>query len=43
MSLITQAWIPVIRQNGIHNIIVPWQIAEADNPVVKINAPRPDF
>ncbi len=43
MNLITDAWIPVIRQNGIQDVIAPWQIAEADNPVVEINAPRPDF
>ena len=24
-------------------LIDPWQIAETDNPVVEINAPRPDF
>lgn len=43
MNLINQAWIPVIRQNGLPDIIAPWQIAEADNPVIEINAPRPDF
>lgn len=43
MNLITDAWIPIIRQNGAHDLIAPWQIAEADNPVIEINAPRPDF
>ncbi|MEI8571109.1 type I-E CRISPR-associated protein Cse1/CasA [Methylomonas sp. LW13] len=43
MNLITDRWIPVIRQNGLHDLIVPWQIAETENPVVEINAPRPDF
>jgi CRISPR system Cascade subunit CasA len=43
MNLITDRWIPVIRQNRQSDLIAPWQIAEADNPVVEINAPRPDF
>jgi CRISPR system Cascade subunit CasA len=43
MNLITDQWMPVIRQNGQADTIAPWQIAEADNPVVEINAPRPDF
>jgi CRISPR system Cascade subunit CasA len=43
MNLINDRWIPVIRQNGQSDLIAPWQIAEADNPVIEINAPRPDF
>jgi len=43
MNLITDRWIPVIRQNGQPDTISPWQITEADNPVVEITAPRPDF
>lgn len=43
MNLITDRWIPVIRQNGQPDTIAPWQIAEGNNPVVEINAPRPDF
>jgi len=43
MNLITDRWIPVIRQNGLPDTIVPWQIVDADNPVIEINAPRPDF
>jgi len=42
MNLITNPWIPVIRKNGI-DTIMPWQISEAENPVIEINAPRPDF
>lgn len=42
MNLITDPWIPVIRKNG-KDKIMPWQIAEAKNPVIEINAPRPDF
>jgi len=43
MNLITDSWIPVIRKDGTTNTIMPWQIAEAENPVIEINAPRPDF
>jgi len=42
MNLITDPWIPVIRKDG-RDTIMPWQIAEAENPVIEINAPRPDF
>ncbi len=42
MNLITDPWIPVIRKDGT-DTIMPWQIAEAENPVIEINAPRPDF
>jgi CRISPR system Cascade subunit CasA len=42
-NLINDAWIPVIRQDGSSDKIMPWQIAERDNPVMEINAPRPDF
>ena len=43
MNLITDRWIPVIRQNRQPDTIAPWQIAEADNPVVEINRPRRIF
>ncbi|MCQ8119038.1 type I-E CRISPR-associated protein Cse1/CasA [Methylomonas rosea] len=43
MNLITDQWIPVIRQNGQSDCIAPWQIAETENPVIEITAPRPDF
>jgi CRISPR system Cascade subunit CasA len=42
MNLITDKWIPVIRENG-SDTIRPWQISEVLNPVIEINAPRPDF
>lgn len=42
MNLITDPWIPVIRQNG-PDTIKPWQIVETANPVIELNAPRPDF
>lgn len=43
MNLMTDAWIPVLRADGAREKIKPWQIAETDNPVVEIAAPRPDF
>ena len=43
MNLITDPWIPVIRKDGTPDTIMPWQIAEAENPVIEIKAPRPDF
>lgn len=42
MNLISDRWIPVIRQNGLDKIR-PWQITEVENPVLELNAPRPDF
>lgn len=43
MNLITDPWIPVIRKNCMPDKIMPWQIAESENPVIEIKAPRPDF
>jgi len=43
MNLITDQWIPVIRFDGSLDTIRPWQIAERQNPVMEIKAPRPDF
>lgn len=43
MNLITSDWLPVIRLNGLEELIAPWQIAETENPVIEINAPRADF
>jgi len=43
MNLITDPWIPVIRQDGTPDKIMPWQIVGPENPVLEIKAPRPDF
>ncbi|MCV6612126.1 MAG: type I-E CRISPR-associated protein Cse1/CasA [Amphritea sp.] len=43
MNLITDRWLPVIRQSGQMEWIAPYQIAETVDPVVELNAPRPDF
>jgi len=42
MNLISDAWLSVIRASG-KDKIAPWQIAERDDPVMELNAPRPDF
>lgn len=43
LNLLEAAWIPAIRQDGTPCLIAPWQIAETDNPVVELDAPRADF
>lgn len=44
-NLIEEQWIPVKRRDGAEVRITPSQITDgfADNPVVAVNAPRPDF
>lgn len=43
MNLLSEAWIPAVRRDGQVCRIAPWQIAETENPVVELQAPRPDF
>jgi CRISPR system Cascade subunit CasA len=43
MNLIKNAWIPVIRANSGKGLIAPWQIAEQEDPIRELAAPRPDF
>ena len=45
MNLINDAWIPVRRADGSPRTIAPWQLTEsiAENPIVAIASPRPDF
>jgi CRISPR system Cascade subunit CasA len=43
MNLIKDAWIPVIRAKSGKSLIAPWQIAEQEDPVMELAAPRPDF
>lgn len=45
MNLINDPWIPIIRQDGSEDWIRPAQITEdyAKNPIVRVNAARPDF
>ncbi len=42
-NLITDAWIPVRRQDGKPDTIAPHQVVEQENPVVEMRVPRPDF
>jgi len=45
MNLIEDLWIPIQRHDGTRELIAPWQItdAHADNPIMTLDAPRPDF
>jgi CRISPR system Cascade subunit CasA len=44
-NLIDEQWIPVIRRDGTKIMIAPWEVTDkfANNPVVSLDAPRPDF
>ncbi len=42
-NLLTTPWLPVRRADGAHDTVAPWQIAETDNPVIALEARRPDF
>jgi CRISPR system Cascade subunit CasA len=43
MNLIEDAWIPVVRANSGKSAIAPWQIAQREDPVLELAAPRADF
>jgi CRISPR system Cascade subunit CasA len=45
MNLIEDCWIPVLRENGLKELIAPWQLTDkfGTNPIVALAAPRPDF
>jgi CRISPR system Cascade subunit CasA len=45
MNLIKDIWLPVIRNDGMREKIAIWQILDSykENPVIDIEAPRPDF
>jgi CRISPR system Cascade subunit CasA len=44
-NLIEKQWIPVLRRDGTRDMIAPHEVTDrfSDNPVVSLNAPRPDF
>lgn len=44
-NLIDEKWIPIKRRDGTEERIRPWEMTDcfAENPVVSLNAPRPDF
>lgn len=44
-NLVDEKWIPVKRRDGTEIRIAPWQITDGfvENPIVSLNAPRPDF
>ena len=43
MNLLTDAWIPVTRQDQRLDLIAPAQLTECVNPIIELTAPRPDF
>jgi CRISPR system Cascade subunit CasA len=44
-NLIDEKWIPIKRRDGTEENIAPWEVTDGfiENPVVSLNAPRPDF
>lgn len=44
-NLIEKQWIPVLRRDGTPDMIAPHEVTDrfAENPVVSLNASRPDF
>ena len=44
-NLIDERWIPVRRRDGTKTMIAPWEVTDQfkENPVVSLDAPRPDF
>lgn len=43
MNLINDPWIPIRRKSNLPELITPWQLTETEDPVIALNAPRPDF
>ncbi|WP_445365117.1 type I-E CRISPR-associated protein Cse1/CasA [Microbulbifer sp. ANSA001] len=43
MNLISDSWIPVIRQDGARVKVTPWQITDRDNSILDIVTVRADF
>ncbi len=42
-NLINDRWIPVLRQDGTKDTIAPWHVTQESNPIISLNANRPDF
>jgi len=42
-NLLLDRWIPIRRESGYVGRIAPWQVTEANDPIVALAAPRPDF
>ncbi|WP_319778106.1 type I-E CRISPR-associated protein Cse1/CasA [Maridesulfovibrio sp.] len=42
-NLLREKWLPVIRADGSHDRIAPYEIVGGDSPPVDIIPPRPDF
>ena len=42
-NLVNDPWLPIKRVSGEHELIAPWQLTETNDPIVTVDAPRPDF
>ncbi|MGB6065520.1 MAG: type I-E CRISPR-associated protein Cse1/CasA [Desulfomonilaceae bacterium] len=42
-NLIEERWIPVRTLGGLHKLISPWEMTDLEDPIVALDAPRPDF
>ena len=44
-NLIDEQWIPALRRDGTKTKITPWEVTDQfkDNPIISLDAPRPDF
>lgn len=40
LNLATEPWIPVVRKDGTHELIAPWQITEQANPIVSVDSTK---
>lgn len=43
VNLIDDPWIPVVRRDGLRETIAPWEITGGTEPLIRLDAPRPDF
>ncbi|KUK60681.1 MAG: CRISPR-associated protein, Cse1 family, partial [Methanoculleus marisnigri] len=43
VNLIDDPWIPVVRRDGARETIAPREITGGAEPVIRLDAPRPDF
>ncbi|MDV2482238.1 type I-E CRISPR-associated protein Cse1/CasA [Methanoculleus sp. Wushi-C6] len=43
VNLIDDPWIPVVRRDGTRERVAPWEITGGTEPVIRLDAPRPDF
>lgn len=42
-NLLREKWLPVIRKDGSHDRIAPWEITDGNSPIIDLMPPRADF